>query len=637
MTHAFCFGAHSNVSRRMPVVAPESLRSGYYAESSLISYLPTIDMSVSQERSNEISPIPKEEATSPEHHESTMNQETTVKDGLPENPTPPPDQTPQIPQPASRGWRFWAIFPPLAIASFLVGLDATIASSALPVITAELGIGDSYIWILNGYLLTSTAFLPLYGQIAQVLGRRWPTMVAVAIFLLGSGLCGGASSSGMLIAGRLIQGSGGAGITGMTQLIISDLVSVRERGTYIGIIYAAFGLGTAIGPAIGGAIAGEGGQWRWIYYLNLPIAGLTLVMQFFFLQIVFVRKVAVRQKLRQIDWVGNFLLIASVVAILIALSWANTRYPWSSFRIIVPLVLGLVGIAVFHLYEASKFGIQPTIPPSMFGNRTSAAGLALTFVQSMLLTWQIFFLPIYFQAVQLASPTRSGVLLLPFILIGVPTSIIAGGALVRTGRYKPIHIIGFTLSTLAAGLYIDLNASSSLAKIVLYQVVSGLGCGILLTTLLPGVQASQPEAAVGPATATWNFYRAFGNTWGASIPAAIFNNQFNARIGSITNSAVRDFLAGGNAYSHVSADYISAIEPPQLRSDVVDAYQSSLRVLWIVFLAFNAFGLLLVFVEREIPLRTTLNSEVKIKDAKTEEDNEKEAAGTESTNNHNRS
>ncbi|USP82852.1 hypothetical protein yc1106_10126 [Curvularia clavata] len=523
-----------------------------------------------------------------------------------------PPFPPQIAQPAAKGWRFWAIFPPLSIATFLVGLDSTVTSSALPLITSDLKSGDNYVWIINGYLLTSTAFLPLWGQLSQVLGRRWPTITAVAIFVLGSGISGGATSTAMLIAGRLVQGLGGAGITAMTQLIISDLVSLRERGKYIGVIYAVFGLGTAVGPPVGGAIA-QYSNWKWAFWINLPVGGVTLLMQFFFLQIVFVKRLTFKEKVRQIDWIGNSVLVTSVVSILIALSWANTRYAWSEYQIIVPLVLGFVGTALFFVYESSKFCVQPTIPPRMFLNRTSALGLICTFIQSMLTMWRVYFLPVYFQAVLLVSISRSGVLLLPTILVGVPAAIVSGQVLAKYGKYKPIHIFGFAVATLASGLYINFDAKSSLAKIVIYQIIAGIGGGCLLTTMLPSVQAANPPKDVVAATSTWAFMRALGNVWGIAIPAAIFNNQMNARVGSISDPRVRSFLSGGDAYTHVSATFIKSL-PLDLQNEVVNAYQGALRVVWEVCLAFNVLGFLLVFPEKEIKLRTTVTSDHKLKE-----------------------
>ncbi|KAK7955329.1 MFS general substrate transporter [Apiospora saccharicola] len=445
-------------------------------------------------------------------------------------------------------------------------------------------------------------------------------MTSVAIFLLGSGLSGGATFTAMLIAGRLVQGLGGAGITAMTQLIISDLVSLRERGKYIGLIYAVFGVGTALGPPVGGVIA-ENVGWKWLFWLNLPVGGVTLLAQFFFLQIVFVKRLSLQEKLRQIDWVGNFILVASVVSILIALSWANTRYEWSDYQIIVPLVVGFAGIGLFFLYESSRFCVEPTIPPCMFGNRTSIIGLVCTFLQSMLTMWRVYFLPVYFQAVTLASVSRSGVLLLPTILIGVPAAIVSGQLLAQFGKYKPIHVFDFAIATLASGLYIDFNADSSLAKIVVYQIIAGIGGGCLLTTMLPSVQASHPPQLVAAATSTWAFIRALGNVWGIAIPAAIFNNQMDSRLLSVSDARVRGLLSGGDAYTHVSADFISSLSPG-VQGEVINAYQGALKVVWEVCLAFNVLGFLLIFFEKEIKLRTTVTSDHRLKEKRKRTDEE---------------
>ncbi|KAH8900392.1 MFS general substrate transporter [Thozetella sp. PMI_491] len=506
-------------------------------------------------------------------------------------------------------WKFWAILPPLCISTLLVALESTVTSTALPLITADLKSGDNYVWFLNGYLLTATISLPLYGQFADVFGRRWPTIAAVALFVLGSGISGGATSTAMLIAGRLIQGLGGAGINSFSQIIISDLVPLRERGKYMGLVFAVFGVGTALGPPIGGIIA-QSGDWRWVFWLNIPVGGFTLVMQLLFLK-----------RLRQIDWVGNALLSGSVVSVLIALSWADTRYPWGSWQIILPLILGVVGLAGFHIYEASPWcAPRPAIPPRVFGNRTSAVGMVLSFFQSMLIYWRTYFLPLYFQSVLLASPSRSGVLLLPTILMGIPSAIVAGGVLSKTGRYKPIHFFGFAMNVLGTGLFIDYSSSSSLAKVVLYQIVNGFG-GVLLTSMVPAIQASHPQADVAVVTSTWSFYRNFGAIWGIAIPAAIFNSQMVRQSSSIHDDTVQELLGSGNAYAHVSSSFIASLPQP-LQGEVVNAYGITMRTLWEVCLAFTVLALLLVFVEAEIPLQRTLKSDYQLEGVKKQEDQE---------------
>lgn len=439
-------------------------------------------------------------------------------------------------------------------------------------------------------------------------------MVAVSIFTLGSGISGGANSTAMLIAGRLVQGLGGAGIGSMTNLIISDLVSVRERGKYQGIIFGTFGIGISIGPVIGGAIA-QSGHWRWVFWLNLPLGGVTLLLQLIFLQITYRKIFTFKQKIKQIDWIGNLLLIGSMIGILIALSWADTRYAWSSSHILVPLLVGFAGMFIFHTFEATKWCKVPTIPGRLFTNRTSAICLINTFLSSMLTFWRVYFLPLYFQGVLLVSPQRSGVLLLPSVLTAAPAAILSGFALSRWGRYKPIHLGGYALMTLATGLYIDFDAHSSMAKIVLYQIIAGIGGGVLLTTFLPAVQGALPQSDVAPASATWAYLRAFGSIWGIAIPAAVFNSRFAHHVHSVRDEGVRSALGGGNAYAHVSSRYISAL-PEQTRNEVVAAYLGAMKNVWQVCIAFCGLAFLLVFLEKEIPMRTTIQSDYGLKEKK---------------------
>lgn len=467
-------------------------------------------------------------------------------------------------------------------------------------------------------------FVPFFGQFAEVLGRRWPTIIAVAIFTLGSGISGGANTTRMLIAGRLVQGLGGAGIGSMTSLIISDLVSVRERGKYHGIIFGTFGTGISIGPVIGGAIA-QSRHWRWVFWLNLPLGGVTLVLQLIFLQITYRKVFTFKQKVKQIDWVGNSLLLGAMIGILIALSWADARYTWSSWHVLVPLLVGFAGLFIFHGFEATRFCKAPTIPGRLFTNRTSALCLINTFFSSMLTFWRIYFLPLYFQGVLLASPQRSGVLLLPSVLTAAPAAIISGYALSRWGRYKPIHIIGYGLMTLATGLYIDLDANSNMAKIVIYQIIAGVGGGILLTTLLPAVQGALPQSDVAPASATWAYLRAFGGIWGISIPAAVFNSRFAHHVLRVTDPKVRRILGSGNAYAHVSNTYILSLEEPT-RSQVVGAYAAAMKNVWEVCIAFCAVAFLLTLLEKEIPMRTTLQSDHVLKEGKKKSDPERVGA-----------
>lgn len=342
-------------------------------------------------------------------------------------------------------------------------------------------------------------------------------------------------------------------------------------------------------------------------WLNLPVGALALIMLFLFLHVDAPKLMTVRQGLKRVDWIGNWLLIGSVLSILIALSWADTRYPWASWRILVPLLVGFAGLVTFHAYEASPWCSNPTIPPRLFGNRTAAVAFLSTFLAGALTFWRLYFMALYFEGVLLVSTGRSGVLLLPSVLVYVPAAVSGGFALSKWGRYKPIHLTAYGLIVLAAGLYIDLDEASSLAKIVIYQIIAGWGSGMLITTILPAAQAALPTTDAVPASALWAYLRSFGSIWGIAIPAAIFNSRFARLSDTITDEVVRSELGGGNAYSHVSSTYVSSL-PVAVKEQVVHVYDDSLRLVWYVCLAFSAFALLITFLEKEVVMRTTLDA-----------------------------
>lgn len=253
-----------------------------------------------------------------------------------------------------KGWRFWAIFPALMLVSLLVAVESTVTSTALPTIVHELNAGHLYIWFVNAYFLTGAAFLPLLGQLSDIFGRRWVFISVVAIFTLGSGISGGANSSTMLIAGRAVQGIGGGGINLLIELIVSDLVPLRERGNYMSLLFAFFALGTAIGPFVGGILV-QRSSWRWVFYINLPIGGVALIFLIFFLRVKYDRTSSFSSRLKKIDYLGTAILAAAITSLLIGLSWGGALYAWSSYRVVVPLVLGILGIFIFHAYEMAPW------------------------------------------------------------------------------------------------------------------------------------------------------------------------------------------------------------------------------------------------------------------------------------------
>ncbi|KAG2416103.1 hypothetical protein HFD88_007295 [Aspergillus terreus] len=513
--------------------------------------------------------------------------------------------------------RFWLVFVALCVTSLLAALEGTVTSTALPTIVAELHIGDNYPWVSNAYFLTTACFQPLYGQFSNVLGRRYPMIFSVLLFILGSGICGGASSAAMLIAGRAVQGVGGGGINMLIDLIICDLVPLTQRGAYIGLLFVVFAVGTSLGPFIGGAIVNNT-TWRWVFYLNLPIGGLGLVLLIAFLQVNYNREMPIGQKMKRLDYLGNLLLVGAIVSILIALSWGGTRYPWSSGHVLAPLIIGLLGIPAFILLQATAIVKEPTTPLRLFGNCTSVIAFFNTFMHGLLSFWILYMLPVYFQAVLQSSPDRAGVQLLPTVVSMIPVAGVSGAILSKTNNYKLLHIVGFALLTIGLGTFTVLGPHSSTAAWTLTQMVAAFGSGTVMPVLLPAVQAGLEEKDTATSTALWAFVRSFGIIWGLSVPAAIFNNQFDKFASSISDSSVRDMLTGGNAYSYASSTTINTL-PAQVRAETIDVYSRSLRVVWQVSIGFSGLSFLLCFLEKNIKLRAHLETEYGLKEKKAKE------------------
>lgn len=353
-------------------------------------------------------------------------------------------------------------------------------------------------------------------------------------------------------------------------------------------------------------------------------------MVFLFLQVRYNKEMSFAQKIRRIDYIGNILLIAATVAVLYALTYGGTRYLWSSWRIVVPLVLGLVGLCVFMGFETTPYVREPVIPPRLFGNRTSATVFAVTFLNSALLYWVMFFLPVYFQAVLLSSPARSGVQLLPIIVVAVPAAIVAVLLLAKFGKYKPLHLFGFGVCTIGLGLFTLFDRHTSMAEWVIFQMITGGGSGFVLNTLLPACQAGLMESDQAAATAAWSFVRSFGNIWGVAIPAAIFNNRFSQLSHRIQDPKIRAALSHGKSYESASASFITSF-PDSLRDEVISVYVDSLKRVWEISIVFSAVSFLLVFVEKQIKLRTELETEYGLDEKKDGQD--VEAGDKEKTSN----
>lgn len=450
----------------------------------------------------------------------------------------------------------------------------------------------------------SAVVQPFFGQLADVFGRRWPVIFSVAMFALGSGIAGGSTSADMLIAGRTLQGIGLGGVNMLIDIIVCDLVPQRKRGAILGVIFAVFATGSSLGPFIGGALV-DHSSWRWVFYLGLPVSGVALLLLLLFLQVNYNKESTVAEKLKRLDYIGNAILVLSMVSILIALTYGGTLRSWASWHTILPLVLGLLGYVGFHVWEATGWQSEPVMPARLFKNRTSFVAFILVFLHGMLLYWITYFLPVYFHSVLLSSPTRSGVQFLPTIIVVIPFAIIAGGLITTTGRYKPLCIAGFALQSLGLGLFTTLNISSTTAEWTVFQIIAAAGVGLVTTSILPAVQVELPESDVAASTATWSFLRSLGNIWGVSIPAAIFNNRFEHPSAQISDGDVRNMLQRGVAYEKASSTFINSFDEP-LRSQILMTYQGALQRVWQISILFALLGFVAAWGLREVKLKRIL-------------------------------
>lgn len=343
------------------------------------------------------------------------------------------------------------------------------------------------------------------------------------------------------------------------------------------------------------------------------------VALFIFLQVNYQRNQTWKQRLARVDFAGNAIFVAAIVAVLIALTWGGTMFSWSTYHIIVPLILGFVGLFIFTAFEwTPRLCPEPSVPRKLVSNRTSAVALVLTFLHAIVTYWAYYFFPIYLQGVKGLSPLLSGVGTLPIFAGSLIFAVVGGAILSKTGRYKPIHLAGWIPLTISFGLFSILDASSSAAAWVWFQLIWAAGSGILIAILLPAMQAPLDESLVATATGLWSFIRYFGCIWGVTIPSAIFNNECRRLASSVSDAKIVSDLDAGRAYEYATKAFLNSIDNETVRSEVNRVFSDALRTVWLVGIAFCGLGFLFTFLEKEIKLRDKLDTEFGMEQEKKE-------------------
>jgi MFS family permease len=350
-------------------------------------------------------------------------------------PTLPPSLPSCTPSMAwKRGPGFWRSFIAICIPLLFSALEGSVTNTALPTIADALDLGTNFFWAATAFLLASTIFQPVYSQLGDMWGRKHPMMLAVAVFAVGSAICGGTQSAAVFIFGRILHGLGTGGIDLFAEMIVCDIIPLRKRGPYLAIKHITFAIGTTLGPLLRGVFAEHG--WRWCFLINMPICAISLVTIWFYLNVdggANSSEVILLKELKKIDCIGSSMLTASAVMILVALSTGGAPKPWSDPVIVIPIVLGVLGLAAFAFWKRSKYCAHPIMPPSVFSNRTTNIAFALTTIHGFLTYGFQFYLPPYFQAVHVSSPSQSGIEVMPTTLIVVVLAAV-GGLLLSFGE-----------------------------------------------------------------------------------------------------------------------------------------------------------------------------------------------------------
>ncbi|KAF7794628.1 hypothetical protein EIP86_005764 [Pleurotus ostreatoroseus] len=498
----------------------------------------------------------------------------------------------------SKGLRFWMVFVALCVSVFLSALEFTAVSTALPTIVHDLN-GDDFVWVASAYALASTALLPASGGIAEIFGRRITMLCSLALFATGSALCGAARSMNWLIAGRTVQGTGGGGILSLGIIILSDLVSLQERGTYNGMIGLTWACACSMGPLIGGSLASHD-RWRWLFYLNLPICGLAAILVFVFLRL-HTPEGLLRDKFARIDWLGNLLIISSSSSCVLALTWGGVRYPWSSAHVLTPLIVGLAGMGIFLYYEA-RFAKEPIVPFMLLSSRTSISGYVQNFINPIVIISVVYYMPIYYQACKGSSPTGSGVDFLGLSLVIGPSVIVAGASIKITKRYRIQLWIGWVFTVLGMGVLTTLHADTPLLNSICLPILLGIGSGIIYASAYFPVLAPLPVSENAHALAFFSFGRSFAGVWGVTIGSAVLQTQLKKRL----PIAFLSQLPGGVSIAFSAIPAIGELPEPA-RSEVRQAFAESVTVIWQVMTGIAGIGLIASLAMKGLPLHTEVD------------------------------
>ena len=476
----------------------------------------------------------------------------------------------------------------LCMATFLAALDMTIITTALPTIASYFESNPlDYLWIGSSYLLGAATLTPIWGKLSDIFGRKPMLLITSVVFFAGSLLCALSPSIAALLVGRAIQGIGGGGLTVMTQICIGHLFSPRSRAMFYGILSMIWAFACAVGPVLGGVFT-QRVSWRWCFYINLPCDGLAFVLIMLFIKIES-PKTSFLTGLLECDWLGSLAIIGGTTMLLLGLNFGNTTFPWQSPTTICLIIFGLVLFVSFSVIEA-YIPRYPIMPLRLFRLLSNVACILTCLLQSLVFISATYFLPLYFQDVLLVSPLLSGIYLLPFV-VSLALSAAASGVIIRkVGIYRPLIWLGMAMLALGFGLFVDFPSSASWPRIIIYQIVAGIGTGPNFQAPLVALQNQVSPKDMATATGAFLFIRNLATAMSVVFGGAIFDNQL-ARLVSANRSlpdSVRQVTR--SSLTSINSKFVAGLPESQKRH-LLQAYTVALRDIWIFHTCCAAIGL----------------------------------------------
>ena len=497
----------------------------------------------------------------------------------------------------------------LLLGMFLAALDQTVVSTAIRTIADDLDGYDLQAWATTAFLITSTIATPLYGKLSDIYGRRGFYLFAIAVFVVGSALCGLADSMYQLAIYRAIQGIGAGGLMSLALAIIADIVPPRERSKYQGWFMAVFGTSSVLGPVIGGFLSGQSSilgitGWRWIFYVNVPLGILALVVVFKVLHLPHTKRE------HRIDWPGALALVAFLVPLLIVAEQGRT-WGWGSTRALVCYAIGAVGFVLFVLAERA-YKDDALLPLRMFQNRTFAVSSLSSIVLGAGMFGGILLLPQYLQIVHGSSPTEAGLQMIPLVLGIMSGSVIAGQTIARTGKYKLFPLVGVVfIVTALVSLSFIIDANTSVWAMVPFMLLMGLGLGFNFQPVILAVQNAVSPREIGVATSSVTFFRQMGGTLGTAAFLSVLFTRLPGDIGSAVQDAATANpelapqlqQAGGNAADLSDTSFIQQL-PDAVALPFKTGFADSIDVVFLIAAGVVALGFFVLIFLPQLALRT---------------------------------